>query len=177
MPRCRRGGGLRRDGRRLMRHGSSSGRRMASATVVTARREPNKRSVGRAQLLQTSETDDEARDAISDRGGGIGAARQDRVAATAQRVLAEHERLPAEHVIDVWWRLGRTRSRSVTACRARDRMAIGDDIANETERVTEHVADEIRHRDAEILRALAQLGLETLGNAGVDHALLLLGAI
>ena len=51
-------------------------------------------------------------------------------------------------------------------------MTVGDDITDQAERVTEHVAHEVRHRDPEILRALPQLGLEALGDPRVDHALL-----
>ena len=62
---------------------------------------------------------------------------------------------------------GRRSLRPGTALRgARDRVRIGDDIADQAERVAEHVAHEVRDRHPERLRALSQLGLEaTRGRA------------
>jgi len=36
-------------------------------------------------------------------------------------------------------------------------VTVGDDITDEPERVPEDIADEVRHRDAEVLRFLAEL--------------------
>src|SRR5204863_8457779 len=48
----------------------------------------------------------------------------------------------------------------------------GDHVGRERERVPEHVAHEVRDAHPELLRAVAQLGLEAPGDARVDHAVL-----
>src|SRR5882724_11423907 len=80
------------------------------------------------------------------------------VAARAHRVLREYDRLPRDDIIGAL---------ALALRGAHDRMAIGDHVADQAERVAKHVADEVRHRHPEVLRAAAQLGLEALRHAGV----------
>jgi len=56
--------------------------------------------------------------------------------------------------------------------RARDREAVADHVLDELERLLEHVAHEVRDRDAQAPRLGLDGVFERLGDAGVEHPVL-----
>lgn len=111
--------------------------------------------------------------ALENANRGLGASGEHGVANLAHGVYGKPDLLPTEHA---WALRSAPKQRRValllSARNPCDLGAVCHDISDEAKAILQHVADEIRNREAERGCMAADCVIEGLGNARSDHALL-----